>query len=71
MTNLEKFNELVERVRAGLSCKWTVCLGSSCPYYEGDCIESYREDVHTLTMLLVRMDTNADECGFGEKEYKE
>lgn len=71
MTNEEKFNELVERVRAGLSCKWAVCPGSSCPYYEGDCIDSYRENIHDLTILLVRMDANADECGFGEKEYKE
>ena len=71
MTNLEKFDELVERVRAGMTCDWMKCKGESCPYYHLDCIDNYREDIRDLTILMVRADANASECGFGKEDYWE
>lgn len=71
MTNLEKFNELVERVRAGMACEWMECKRESCPYYRLDCIDNYREDIRDLTILLVRAYAHSGECGFGKEEYVE
>lgn len=71
MTNLEKFDQLVARVRSGLACSVDSCIGSACPYYDDICDTEYLDDIKRLTTLLVDAGINNARLNFCNEEYTE
>lgn len=71
MTYLEKFDQLVERVRKGMACETGECMGKDCPYYDGECDLDYRDDIMELLKILCLAAADYKNMDFGKKEYVE